>query len=73
MSGAACALCSLPLDPNSPDVWRRVRGWERRAPRASSRRGGSDIVLRELEPEWACADCVRRLQRGVAVRQEALL
>jgi len=67
-----CAYCDEPVDPNSPSVYRRITGWERKAV-ASSRRGGSDIVLRESGPYWACDACIRRLQAGVDIKQGSLL
>ena len=60
------------LNPNDPSVWRRVTGWERKG-LGVSRRGGSDIVLRELRDEYACPVCVARLRAGLDARQESLL
>lgn len=72
MIEARCHYCSVPVDPTDRRTYRRVVGWERKA-LASSRRSGSDIVLRETRDEYACAGCIVRLQQGLDVRQEALL
>jgi hypothetical protein len=66
-----CVYCGEPLD-SLRGVYQRVTGWERKAA-AASRRGGSDIVLRQQLDEWACADCVHKLQAGVHVDQQALV
>jgi len=67
-----CFYCREPIDPLDRSVWRRVVGWERKG-FAESRRGGSDIVLREPRDEYACPGCVVRLQAGLPVAQESLL
>jgi len=72
VSGPSCNFCGEPLNPDSRLVYRRVEGWERKAA-SESRRGGSDIVLREPLPLYACPTCIVRLQNGVAPGQEALL
>jgi len=54
-------------------VYRRVVGWERKARYQSSRRGGSDIVLREVTAEVACSECITRLRAGVPAGQESLI
>jgi hypothetical protein len=70
MGGVTCVFCS---DQIGVDVaFRRVVGWERKA-QAMSRRGGSDIVLREHKEEFACAACISLAQRGLNVNQESLL
>jgi predicted RNA-binding Zn-ribbon protein involved in translation (DUF1610 family) len=53
-------------------AYRRVSGWERKA-LGASRKGGSDIVLREAHDEFACAACIARLKAGINVEQGALL
>jgi hypothetical protein len=63
-----CFYCGEPVDPQARTTWRRVTGWERKAA-ASSRRGGSDIALRQPLQEWACMHCVDRLQNGVNAAQ----
>jgi hypothetical protein len=61
-------------DPSSPYTYQRINGWEKKAGiRASGKHGGSDIVLRQLEPFWACPDCIARLRAGVHVAQASLL
>jgi hypothetical protein len=70
---AVCTYCGDPIDPRGAGtVYRRVVGWERKS-KAASRKAGSDIVLREARDEFACDPCVRRLKRGVAATQEALI
>ena len=68
----SCFYCGDQVDPLARSTWRRVVGWERKA-LAESRRGGSDIVLRETRDEYACPSCVTRLQAGLPVAQESLL
>lgn len=68
----ACTYCGDPVDLQHDTVYRRVVGWERKS-KAASRKAGSDIVLREARDEFACDPCVRRLKRGVAPTQEALI
>jgi len=54
-------------------VFQRVIGWERKSV-LSSRRGGSDIVLREPVPDvFSCQFCIERIRAGVNVSQETLL
>ena len=67
-----CVYCSSKLDPNDPTTYRRCRGWERKG-LPGSRRGGSDIVLREAGEEFACWSCIDRKKRGLAPSQGALL
>jgi hypothetical protein len=69
---ARCHYCGDPVDPQSRFTWHRIVGWERKAVSAS-RKGGSDIALREQREEFACDQCVHRLQQGLAPLQEALL
>ena len=68
----ACHFCRAVVDPLDQAVYRRCVGWERRA-LGETRRGGSDIVLRELRDEYACPVCVARLRAGLDARQESLL
>lgn len=73
MSQTLCHHCQQPVDPDSPRTWRRIKGWERRASKHSSRRGGSDIVLRQPVDTFACDFCVSQLRNGRAPTQGALL
>ena len=66
-----CSLCGKPVDPASKQTYRRVQGWEKRS-LSSSRRSGSDIVLREQVGEFACGVCIERAKSGLAPSQEAL-
>lgn len=65
-----CAYCEREVDDAT--AYRRVVGWERKA-HSESRKGGSDIVLREQLDEFACSECVTRLRSGLHVGQEALV
>lgn len=68
-----CTFCRMQLDPDAPSTLRRVRGWEKRAI-AGSRRGGSDVLLREPVGEvFACSPCVDALKNGRSPSQGALL
>ena len=62
-----CVYCKGPID-GSLD-YRRVIGWERQR----SAGGTNAIALREPQDEWACAECVRKLKRGVTLEQTSLL
>lgn len=66
----SCSLCQRQLESGTP-TYRRVQGWERRS-QGPSRRGGSDIVLREPTGEVACWACVERVRLGLAPTQETL-
>jgi hypothetical protein len=72
MSEPRCHYCGIPVNPFAPGTLQRVEGWERKAA-AESRRGGSDIILREPREEFACSRCIVRLQQGLAPAQESLL
>lgn len=66
---ARCLFCSVPVEPNSTRVYRRVRGWEH--PR---RDGGTNaLALREPLDEFACSTCIDRQRAGVAPTQGALV
>lgn len=67
-----CHYCGDDLDPDGPLTYRRVLGWERKA-RSASRRGGSDVLLREPGVEFACSFCLENLKAGRPARQEGLL
>jgi len=67
-----CYFCDRQVDPQARETYRRAVGWERKAI-ADSRRGGSDIVLRELLEVFACPVCITRQQQGLAPLQESLL
>lgn len=68
----ACSFCGEPVDTAS-NVYRRVSGWERKAYGRTSRKGGSDIVLREAHDEYACSACITRTKAGINVGQRALV
>lgn len=69
-----CHYCGTPVDAFSRSTFRMIVGWERKAgTRASGKRGGSDVYLREPRDEYACTLCIERLKRGVSVAQESLL
>lgn len=65
-----CTYCRDDFD--DAVAYRRVIGWERKAAADTSRRGGSDITLREHRDEFACPECITRLRSGLNVAQEAL-
>lgn len=68
-----CAFgCGREIDPDASSTYRRIQGWERKAV-LDSRRGGSDISLREQLDEYACPVCIDRLKDGVNVNQTALV
>lgn len=68
-----CEYCRMELDPNAPSTLRRIVGWERRAV-GGTRRGGSDVVLREpLGEKFACSPCVDRQKHGVSPSQASLM
>lgn len=68
-----CVYCNQQIDPESSFNYRRIIGWERKAVSTSSRRGGSDVALRERQNEFACGHCIAKLKRGVSSSQGALL
>ena len=71
MTAITCALCGEPVDPSGPSTFTRVQAWERKGLN-SSRRGGSDIVMRERLNDYAHGWCVERAKAGVSAGQEAL-
>lgn len=66
-----CANCGNPVNPTALTTWHRVVGWERRGI-GTSRKGGSDIALRESRNEFSCEGCIRKLQSGISPAQEQL-
>ena len=73
MADPACVYCHTNVDPAANGTFTRVVGWERKG-YSETRRGGSDIVLREPVPDvFACQFCVDKLKAGVNVSQESLL
>jgi hypothetical protein len=68
-----CTYCGTPVDPTSRYVWARIQGWEKKALASSTRRGGSDISLREHLDEYACDGCIRKLKSGVSPGQSSLI
>jgi hypothetical protein len=68
-----CNFCGNEINPRLQTVWRQVTGWERKATSAT-RKGGSDIVLREpVDGKIACDGCIDSAKRGVAPLQESLI
>lgn len=65
--------CGREVDPNARDSYRQITGWERKTPKSSSRRGGSDIILRTGTGEFACEVCVTRVKSGLSPQQGSLL
>ena len=73
MADPACFYCRTHVDPAANGTFTRVIGWERKG-YSETRRGGSDIVLREpVADVFACQFCVDKLKAGVNVSQETLL
>ena len=73
MAEPMCVYCDCSVDPSANGTYTRVRGWERKG-YSETRRGGSDIVLREPVPDtFACQFCIDKLKAGVNVSQESLL
>lgn len=69
-----CCYCHVELDTRLHTTYRRILGWERKS-RTGSRRGGSDVVLREPETPtaFACEGCIGSMRDGCSPRQGALL
>lgn len=65
-----CSFCRAECDPRF--MWQRIQGWERKA-QGGSRRGGSDIALRERREEFACGHCIDQIRNGRSPKQGALL
>lgn len=68
-----CIYCGKPVDPGSRYTWHRVRGWERKAHASATRRGGSDIYLREAVEEFACDACIQKMKSGLSPAQDSLI
>jgi hypothetical protein len=68
-----CSYCGEPVNPLNRFTYRRIVAWERKAPTHSSRRGGSDAVLREQLDEWAHPHCVSLAADGIAPGQTSLV
>lgn len=68
-----CHVCKREIDPDGPNVYRRVTGWEKKATGWTTRKGGSDIVLRQRGDEIACGFCIDNLRNGRPAQQGALL
>jgi hypothetical protein len=65
-----CLYCRKPVDPDK--AFRAVRGWQTKGVSAT-RRGGSDIILREPLEEFACRDCILRRKHGLSQGQGKLI
>lgn len=68
-----CHFCGREINPDGPNTYRRIHGWERKASTWGSRKGGSDIALREPSEEVACGFCIDNLKNGRAANQGALI
>lgn len=69
---ATCHFCGQDVQVGSQHVWQRTVGWERKAP-GDTRKGGSDIALREPRDDWAHDECVQLQKRGLGHLQESVL
>lgn len=67
-----CVYCQNEVAIGDPHSYRRVLGWEQKG-KSQSRKGGSDIVLREAINEVACGPCITRLKLGFNAKQESLV
>lgn len=69
-----CRECKTPLLPDDPNTYVRIEGWQRRS-LSPSRRGGSDIVLREqAKPaQFLCGACVHAIRAGAHPMQGTLV
>lgn len=70
---SVCQFCGAAVKPDDSNTYTRVLGWEKRAHGSSSRRGGSDIVLRERLETFACMFCIDALKHGRAPSQGSLI
>jgi hypothetical protein len=66
-----CEYCHRELNVLDATVWQWVTGWERKG-RGQSRKGGSDIALRQLREKFACDQCVTRKRNGISPAQGTL-
>lgn len=67
-----CERCTKPILPDAVGTLVRVEGWAQRSS-SPTRRGGQDIVLREVvKPErFLCGGCVHAIRAGVAPLQQS--
>lgn len=65
-----CSMCGEEVTPAL--TYQRIVGWERKG-KSQSRKGGSDIVLREHRDEFACMTCITRIRSGINTAQESLV
>jgi len=73
MTDWQCHFCDGPIDPTDEYVWQGHHVFARSLKyRASGKRGGSDVTLREPLEEFAHPACVIAAQTG-RLRQESLL
>lgn len=67
-----CQFCPKEItDPTGRGFFERVTGWQTKGA-AESRKGGSDIVLREGTGEFACGECILKMKQKVNAAQAAL-
>ena len=66
-----CSLCSGPIHQGER-FDRQITAWERRG-LGQSRRGGSDVLLREHTDRVAHSRCVDASKSGVSPQQEQLI
>lgn len=64
-----CFYCNQEFD--SKHAWQRCYGWQRKAS-GGSRRGGSDVALRQpyMPEQFACAPCIDAMAHGRSPQQE---
>lgn len=68
-----CFFCKKPVDPSARSTSRQMVGWEHKSLKTSSRRGGSDIQMREPTGEFAHETCISLVKRGINPEQGSLL
>lgn len=64
-----CFYCNEEFD--SKLGWQRCYGWQKKAGGSGSRRGGSDVALRQpyLPEQFACEPCVDGMKHGRSPHQ----
>lgn len=60
--------CGRQVDASNPHTHQLVTGYC-----TAGQSGGSDIVLRERLPKWACLACIEKKRAGIPIGQESLV
>lgn len=64
----ACSYCACRLDSNGPGTFQRASGWVR-----VRGKGINALHLPVRQHRYACAECIDKLKRGIAIGQLSLL